>query len=299
MNLGNLLKDIPDINVDINIDLTKFTTMKLIANGDLITVLAISALKEVTKTLTRNNVSYIILGWGANMLLKKQSTLPYIKLDFPFDRNIFETSENYFKLPASAPLSSLTAVAVQKGFKGWDVFTGIPATLGGAIAMNAGTNLGEIGSLIKEVVVVDKFGKERTEIINEKSFSYRKNHFLKSGDIVVGATMKHFGIDEKIKTLIKEYLGKRNSSQPMQMKTCGCVFKNRKIVDKTCHAGGHIDRIGLKGLYYNGVQVSQVHANFMENIGNASYEDVLELIEIINDELNMTFGWTLETEVKL
>jgi UDP-N-acetylmuramate dehydrogenase len=299
MSLDEILKDIADIKVEENIDLTKYTTMKLLAHGDLIVIKSLLSVKKVVKALTENRIDYTILGWGANMLLPKTSSSPYLKLEVDFDRNIFEANTSEFNLPASVSLSTLTSVALQKGFKGWEVFTGIPATLGGAIAMNAGTNLGEISSLITDVIIIDKNGIERSQKITANSFGYRKNNFLRSGDIVISAKIKHFGIDDKIKTQIQEYLAKRNSSQPMQMKTCGCVFKNRKIVDKTCHAGGHIDRIGLKGLSLNGVQVSQKHANFMENIGNATYEDVLGLIEIINDELNMTFGWTLETEVRL
>jgi UDP-N-acetylmuramate dehydrogenase len=299
MNLEKIFQNVSDIKVEIDIDLTKYTTMKLLAQGDLITISSVAAVKKVVSVLTENKINYIILGWGANMLLARKSNIPYLKLDFPIDREIFDTNSSEFHLPASVSLSTLTAAAVQKGFKGWDVFTGIPATLGGAIAMNAGTNLGEISSLITEAEIIDMNGNLRIHKVDEKSFGYRKNYFLHSGDIVVSAKMKHFGIDEKIKAQIKEYLSKRNATQPMQMKTCGCVFKNRKIVDKTCHAGGHIDRMGLKGLSLNGVQVSQVHANFMENVGSATYEDVLELIEIINDELNMTFGWTLETEVRL
>ena len=206
MSLDGILKDIPDIKVELAIDLTKFTTMKLLAQGDLVTVKSVTSLKKVVKILTENRINYSILGWGANMLLPKISSTPYLKLDFPFDRDVFETNNSEFQLPASVSLSILTAIAVQKGFKGWDVFTGIPATLGGAIAMNAGTNLGEISSLITEVEIIDKNGNQRCEVITAKSFGYRKNCILHDGDVAVSAKMKHFGIDEKIKSQIKEYL---------------------------------------------------------------------------------------------
>src|SRR5690606_37940156 len=121
-----------------------------------------------------------------------------IHLDLPFDLNYLSESHDEYVLPASLGLNHLTAHAVKFGLSGWEVFTGIPASLGGAIYMNAGTNLGEIGALVKSVDIVNSDGVLRTLLVSDQSFSYRKNHFVKSGDVIVGATLIHRGKDSSI-----------------------------------------------------------------------------------------------------
>jgi UDP-N-acetylmuramate dehydrogenase len=272
--------------------------MRLRAFGDLITVKSVEALKECLKRLTENSIEYTILGLGANQLLCETSKKPYIKLAFEFDKSYLSKVRDEYELPASVSLSILSSHAVKNGLKGWESFTGIPATVGGAVFMNAGTNLGEIGPLIREVRIINKFGIERVEKINGDSFSYRKNHFLESGDVVYSVLMGHNGVDEKISKKIKEYLELRNRTQPLKEWTCGCIFKN-SILERTCLAGKFIDILGLKGLTHNGMRISPKHANFMENENSASKEDVVALIKIIKDELRLQYGVEFETEVKL
>src|SRR5690606_35634915 len=110
--------------------------------------------------------------------------------------------------------------------------------------------------------------------------------------------LKHFGVDAQLRDIIKNYLDLRNKTQPMSEKTCGCVFKNSKGL-VTCRAGMFIDILGLKGLTYNGIRVSTKHANFMENFGNANYDDVIALIKIVKNELKLQYGVEFETEVKI
>lgn len=298
MSLGNILHNIPDLICEIDKDLTKLSTMRLKANGDLITIKSVDALKDCLKKLTNKSIEYSILGLGANQLLCETSKVPYIKLSLEFDKSYLNTVREEYELPASVSLSILSSHAVKNGLKGWESFTGIPATIGGAVFMNAGTNLGEIGSLIREVRIINKFGEQRVEKINTDSFSYRKNHFLNPGDIVYSVLMGHNGIDLEISNKIKNYLELRNRTQPLKEWTCGCIFKNSKL-ERTCLAGKFIDILGLKGLTHNGMRVSPKHANFMENENSASKQDVVALIKIIKDELRLQYGVEFETEVKL
>jgi UDP-N-acetylmuramate dehydrogenase len=299
MGLDKLLKH-SDVLIEINKDLKKFSTMRLSATGDLITVKSLNGLQYALKTLTDNNIKYRALGWGANMLIPPSSDIPYIQLDFEFDRSIFETPKDEYVLPASVSLATLTSHASKFGLKGWEVFTGIPASLGGAIFMNAGTNLGEIGNVIKEVNLVNKNGQKKSVIIDKKSFSYRHNHFVENGDIIYEARLIHFGIDEAITKKIREYLDMRTRTQPLKEWTCGCVFKNHQNIESgvTCRAGHFIDIMGLKGLSVNNLQVSPKHANFMENRGESSYDDVLMMIDILKKELKLSTGVDFETEVE-
>lgn len=294
------LNSIEGVVVEIGKDLKKYSTMRLDAIGDLITVKNVDALKAVTKTLTSNNLKYRLLGWGANMLLPETSQTPYLQLDFEFDRTVFNSPKDEYILPASVSLATLTSHANKFGLKGWEVFTGIPASLGGAIYMNAGTNLGEIGSIVNSVWIITKDGQEKLIEIDKNSFTYRHNHFVNPGDVIYQARLKHYGTDEAISKKIKEYLEMRTRTQPLKEWTCGCIFKNfqNHNLGVTCRAGLFIDIMGLKGLSYKNLQISPKHANFMENRGESSYEDVLTMIKMLQKELKLQTGVSFETEVE-
>ena len=296
---SNIIKH-PDVEIEIDKDLKKYSTMRLEARGDLITVKSVDGLKVALKTLTSKKIKYRALGWGANVLLPLKADIPYIQLDFEFDRSIFDTPKNEYILPASVSLATLTSHANKFGIKGWEVFTGIPATLGGAIYMNAGTGLGEIGSIVKEIKLITKNGEDKSVIVDKNSFSYRHNNFVDSGDIIYEARLINFGLDKAISKKIREYLEMRNRTQPLKEWTCGCIFKNHHdpLRDVTCRAGLFIDIIGLKGLTIKNLKISPKHANFMENSGESSYEDVKQMIFILQKEMKLQFGVLFETEVE-
>lgn len=294
------LNSYPGIEVEFEKNLKKYSTMRLDATGCLITVKNLDSLKKAVTTLTQLNIKYKVLGWGANILLPQTSEIPYLQLDFDFDRDCFEKVQTEYLLPASISLATLTSHANKFGLKGWEVFTGIPATLGGAVFMNAGTNLGEIGSLVKEVNIVTKYGEEKLIKIDQNSFKYRQNNFVDDGDIIYQVRLIHFGIDLEISKKIREYLEMRTRTQPLKEWTCGCVFKNAQNLESgvTCRAGLFIDIMGLKGLSYKNLQISPKHANFMENRGESSYEDVMQMIAILKKELKLQTGVSFETEVE-
>jgi UDP-N-acetylmuramate dehydrogenase len=299
-NILEILNTIAAVQVEFGKDLKKFSTMRLDARGDLITVKTVEALKAVTSTLTKNSLSYRVLGWGANMLLPPTSSVPYLQLDFEFDRNQLDIPRDEYILPASVSLATLTSHANKFGLKGWEVFTGIPATLGGAIFMNAGTNLGEIGTIVKEVKIISKYGEEKLIKIDRHSFTYRHNHFVELGDVIYEARLIHLGIDSAISQKIREYLEMRTRTQPLKEWTCGCVFKNHQnlVSGVTCRAGLFIDIMGLKGFTYKNLRISPKHANFMENSGESSYDDVLQMISTLKKELKLQMGVDFETEVE-
>ena len=279
-----------------NIDLTKFTTIKLASHGDLAEVSTLEALQVLLSVLSRFKKSYLIVGWGANQILPAQCDELIVHLAFPFDLNYFDTLRDEYSIPASVGLNHLTAHAVKFGLKGWEVFTGIPASLGGAIYMNAGTNLGEIGDLVKKVLLLTPDGKMREEIISKESFSYRKNHFVRPGEVIVSAVITHMGIDESIPNKIREYLEYRKKTQPLTTKNCGCVFKNPV---KELPAGKLIDLLQLKGLTIGELRISTKHGNFIENSGKATWDQFQTLVGLINYEMDHFYGIEFELEVKI
>ncbi len=277
-------------------DLKSLTTFKLSSRGDLVEIHSVEALQKLLPLLTEYKKNYLVVGWGANQILPEKCEDLILHLNFSFDSSYLDTKKEEYTLPASLGINHLTSHAVKFGLKGWEVFTGIPASVGGAIFMNAGTNLGEIGALVKKVKLVTPEGKIREEIIGDKSFSYRHNHFVKPGEVIVEVTMIHLGIDEAIPQKIKDYLEYRKRTQPLATKNCGCVFKNPA---KELQAGRLIDLIGLKGFSVGPLRVSPKHANFMENSGEANWDHFSSLLEVIQVEMDHFYGIEFELEVKI
>ena len=299
--LKGQIEKIIDLQIEENFDLTSFSTIKIKSIAKIfIKVESENSLIELIKIFNKNKISFLVIGRGSNLILPPVINKPVIKLAFRFDVKLLQNVKDSYFIPANVPLNILTGKAIKLGLKGWEVFTGIPANLGGAIFMNAGTSLGEIGSLIKSVKILKKNGKVINYKIKENDFTYRKNHFLESTDIILAAEVKHFGVDKDIPNKIINYLRKRSQNQPLTQNTCGCTFKNIAIFPdgrtNSCVAGQIIDIIGLKGFKYKNLRVSKVHGNFIENIGESTQEDFLELVEIINSRIEREYGHKLEME---
>ncbi len=297
----NLKSKLSHLNIDIeeNKDLSKFSTMKLKAIGDLITVKDVESLKSLVKIFHEEEQDFCILGLGANTLLEENGVKPYIQIKLSFSKDDLVDRGDNFVIPASVKLSTLTSFASRNNLRRWEIFTGVPATLGGAVFMNAGTSLGEIGELVSRVWLVDREGNERVQKITSDSFSYRKNHFVAAGEIIYQVELKNLGKDESVSEVIRNYLQKRNNSQPLNQWTCGCVFKNAKYNEQTCPAGKYIDILGIKGLSISDMRISGVHANFMENTGKSSKSDVLKLIKLAKEELYLQYGIDFELEARI
>lgn len=290
------LKIIDDVEYLFDINLDKYTTIKLGNLGSIAICKSVSALKKLLEELNEKSINYHLVGWGANQVLLNSNGTLFIKLDFKLDKEIFKSPKDKYELPASTPLNILTSHAMKFGLKGWEVFTGIPGSLGGSIFMNAGTALGEIGELIESVTILKKNGEIYTYSPSTTSFSYRKNHFVGDGEIIISAVIKHKGLDQEIKSIIKDYLEYRKSTQPLTTKNCGSVFKN---FSKNFKAGQTIDTIGLKKFGFENLQVSSKHANFVENYGNAKAEQFKMLVECLKIDIERYSGHKFELEVNL
>lgn len=296
MSLAADIQNIEGCELKLNEDLTSYTTMRLSSRGDLVIVKSVTALQKLVPLLNRYQRHYLVIGWGANQILPAKPEQLIIHLEFEFDQSYLEQERATYELPASIGLNHLTAHAMKFNLKGWEVFTGIPASLGGSIYMNAGTNLGEIGKLVKSVTLVTPIGAIRKEEITESSFAYRKNNFTKPGEIIVAAELISLGKDERIAPTIKDYLDYRKNSQPLATKNCGCVFKNPS---REMPAGKLIDLVGLKGIQLGGLRISSKHANFIENTGAADWDQFRSLVELIKYQMDTFYGIEFELEVKI
>ncbi|MCY4644792.1 MAG: hypothetical protein OXB88_09260 [Bacteriovoracales bacterium] len=296
MNLSHILDDRDDFELLQGIDLSNYSTTKLESKGNLLIIKSIDALKYLLPILNQSGVRYTVIGLGANQILCERPDLLFIKLKLPFDKEYLSKKRALYHLPASVSLSLLINHAKKFELKGWEYMTGIPATIGGAAYMNAGTNLGDMSSLIKKVYLIKKDGGPKVIEITKKSYSYRKNHFMKEGEIIYAIDIISLGQEKGLSNKIDSYLKKRAETQPWKEKTCGCIFKN---ISKTCRAGHSIDILNLKGLFYRGIQIDHLHGNFFINTGQASPEDFIDLISVVQDELYIQFGKKFETEIKI
>ncbi|MDH4467684.1 MAG: UDP-N-acetylmuramate dehydrogenase [Bacteriovoracaceae bacterium] len=286
-----------DLEAYFEVELTSLSTLRLVSQGNYVIIKSLEGLKIFLNFAKQNKIKYLPIGWGANTLIPDDaSDWIYIKLQFPFDESIFSETKKTFFIPASVSLSTLVKYAKKFGFLGWEVLTGIPASLGGAIFMNAGTKYGETESILQSVDVMNSTGELRTiEIDPGRDFAYRKNLFLHDGDIIVAAVLKYEKIDVSlVNQRIDEYLTYRKKTQPLASKNCGCVFKN-PLPEQ---AGKLIDEIGLKGFEMGDLKISLLHANFIENKGRASYSDFIRLVEHIKRRIKEEKGIELELEVQ-
>jgi len=196
---------------------------------------------------------------------------------------------------AGAPLATLLSFAVEHGLTGLEFAAGIPGTVGGAVCMNAGTSLGEMGDVVESVTLISPDNEMITRSAEEMEFGYRtasvpEGHLVLEVRVVLRRDDK-----EKIKARLKELLNTRKQRQPWGHPNAGSVFKNPQEES----AGMLIEGAGLKGRWVGGAQVSEKHANVIVNTGKAKAADVLELMEIVKEKVLEVSGVRLEPEIKI
>lgn len=282
-------------------DVTNYSTMKLKACGDVIIVHSVEVLQDAVVFFKKKSIEYFVIGNGSNTVLPKRVPAVILKVDIPFLVKDFLSKDNkreIYDLPASIPLSVMTRAAQIHGLVGWEVFTGVPGTLGGAIFMNAGTKYGEIAQLLESVTTIKKDGTIQERKVTKNDFAYRKNLFLEKNEIIISAKIRSHGYSDDVSEKIKNYLIEREKSQPLHSNNCGCLFKNFIFNGrKSCLAGKHVDIIGLKGFEMNSLRLSLIHGNFLENFGDADFDDVKKYVRSVSDELYLQYGVRFETEI--
>lgn len=294
MNL-NGLQLISDVELFENINLSRFLTIRINSIGTIAIVKTLSALKELVLKLRENKISYHVVGLGSNQILLNTDNVFFIKLQFKEDgKEIININDLYFD--ASTTLVKLLKIAKTYHLGGWELMSGIPASLGGAIAMNAGTSLGEMKDIVLSIDILKESGNVVTVSNPEFGFVYRGNSYLKKGDIIIGSRLGYKSIDESVGFKIDSYLAHRAQTQPLSTKNCGCVFKNPS---PDMPAGKLIEILGLKGLSYKGLRISSVHGNFIEHVGGATPEDFKSFVEDIQKRIFEKSGIKIELEVKL
>lgn len=243
-------------------------------------------LQEVLRTL--DEPPYI-LGSGANVLVRDEGVGVVISLKL---MNHLSVDGERVEVGAGYSFPKLVSYTVENGLAGLETLVGIPASVGGAIAMNAGGRFGEIFDAIEAVDVLD--GEPVRVPRSDIPFSYRNGGL--NGKIVLGGVFRLKHADpESLRRRMREVADLKHATQPLRMPSAGCVFKNPRPLS----AGKLIEDCGLKGRRVGGAMVSPVHGNFIVNTGGATAAEVLKLIDIVRDEVFRAFRVELELEIKI
>lgn len=249
----------------------------------------IRALEEIRDL----GVPYFVLGNGSNLLISDEGyDGAILHLDRPFGR--IRREGNRVHAQSGALLAQVARFAAREGLSGLEPMSGIPGSVGGAVTMNAGAYGGETKDVIERVRVLTKDGvREYTNA--EMRFSYRHSLITDEGGIVLEATyLLEPDEPEAIFARIEDFAARRNAKQPVEMKSAGSTFKR----PEGHFAAKLIEDAGLKGFRYRNAGVSAKHAGFVVNYGDATAEEVLATIKMVQKIVYERFGVRLEPEMK-
>ncbi|GAA0865883.1 UDP-N-acetylmuramate dehydrogenase [Paraclostridium tenue] len=252
-------------------------------------------IKKLITLLKSENIPYIVVGNGSNLLVK-DGGIRGVVIKISDNFNNFEVKDKTVFAQSGALLSLMGRAVLNNNLTGFEFAAGIPGTLGGAIAMNAGAYGGEMKDIIKSVRLMDEEGNIFELKNEEMEFGYRKSILSKKDYIVLSAVFElQEGNYDEIKNYMRELTKSRVTKQPLNLPSAGSTFKR----PEGHFAAKLIEDSGLKGLTLGKAQVSDKHAGFVVNLGNAKAKDILDLIDVVKSTVYSKFGVMLEEEVKI
>lgn len=240
------------------------------------------------------NIPYFIMGNGSNLLVRDGGIRGVvIKLT---QLNNIEIKGNTIVVQSGALLTHVSIAALKAELKGFEFACGIPGTVGGAVAMNAGAYGGEIVGVVESALVIDEHGTIKKLSKEEMELSYRNSSILRKGYTVLESTfVLEKGNYKKIKEIIDDLMNKRSTKQPLEYASAGSTFKR----PKGYYAGKLIQDSDLKGKSVGDAEVSEKHSGFIINKGNARANDILDLIILVQKTVKEKFNIELNTEVRI
>ncbi len=255
-------------------------------------------LKRVLAYIGKERIPYMALGRGSNILVKDDGLEGVVILLGGSLSRIEKSESDEISVLAGAGLSlaDLLSYCSRSGLGGLEFLSGIPGTVGGAVAMNAGAFGEEIAARVRKIHIIDKQGnlvvKDRS---SELKFSYRKLD-LEKGSVIVRALFRLTREAEgAVGRKILYYLKRKKESQPLGYPSAGSVFKN----PPGDYAGRLIEKAGLKGTKMGGAVISEKHANYILNTGGAKAKDILDLMYLAQETVKKETGIQLETEIRI
>lgn len=283
-------------NVDTDEPMKKHTTFRIGGAADYyVTPHSKDEIVQVIEACRENKIPFYILGNGSNLLVSDRGYRGVIIQIFK-NFNDIRVEGTCITARAGALLSKIAKKALEYGLAGFEFASGIPGTLGGAAVMNAGAYGGEMKDVLEEVTVLSQEGEILTLKREELAMGYRTSIIAQMGYIVLEARLQlRSGSHEEIAARMEELKEKRISKQPLEYPSAGSTFKR----PEGYFAGKLIMDAGLCGFSVGDAQVSEKHCGFVINKGEATAEQVRELMEEITRRVEAHSGVRLEPEVKM
>ena len=292
-----LLAALPELGVEriAGASLAELTSLGIGGTSDVLLIRRHAALPELVSLLHETGIAYRFLGGGTNLLVR-DGELPWVVLQLARQQPGVSLEGSFALVDAAADLGRTVTTCARQDLGGMEGLIGVPGTVGGALRMNAGAYGMQLGSYVREVELY-RAADRRIETLrgNAICFEYRHTSFAPD-DIMLAVKLE---LPSKSYSEILQGIRicneKRRASQPLNQKSAGCIFKN----PPGASAGRMIDELRLKGFGVGDARVSDRHANFFVNAGQASCADMLGLIAHVRERVRGAYGVEMETEVIL
>lgn len=267
---------------------------------------SVKELSQIVMKAKEHDIPVTIMGKGTNILVRDNGIRGLViclsKMTSPLKIEKKNAQFSIITAFAGTSLTRLCKSAMDNHFGGLAFGAGIPGTVGGAVKMNAGTNTGCIADVLYTMEILDENGKLRTLHRNELTFSHRKLKFnspVKDPESVIIIKASFILENKSNASIDKEWqilLEKRKRTQPQGIPSAGCFFRNP---NSTLSAGALIDQAGLKNTRIGDAMVSDKHANFILNLGNATADEIILLADIVKNNVYKHFNVNLTEEVNI
>ena len=261
----------------------------------LVTPRSIEMTAQVYRVCRQNEIPVFVMGNGTNLIVSDKG-IRGVVIKLADNLSSSSVEGEIIRAEAGMLVSAVSKLALSHELAGLEFAEGIPGTLGGAVAMNAGAYTGEMKDVVIRTTYIDSEG-ELGEIEGEgHCFGKRTSFIQKEGGIVVRSQLKlRRGKEAEIKALMDDFNRQLRDKQPLEMPSAGSIFKR----PEGHFAGKLIQDCGLRGYGIGGAEVSAKHCGFIVNKGNAVSSDIVRLIKHIQDTVKSRFGVDLQTEVKI
>jgi UDP-N-acetylmuramate dehydrogenase len=284
-------------HVRFDVPLSRHTSLGVGGPADALAVPA--SREEVFRLLavcSAHRLPHVTLGGGFNTLAL-DGPLPGVVIQLAKLRRLEERPGGLLRVEAGVSHSRVTNFCLERDLTGLEFGAGIPGTVGGWLAMNAGVPQRELSDVVREIEVMSPTGRKRVHLPHERlRFTYRALRGIAPGSLLLSALLSVRPADPgRVRAEVDRVLAHRTSTQPLNVPSCGSVFKN----PPGDFAGRLIEAAGLKGHRIGGAQISTVHANFIANVGRATARDVLALIEAAQRAVWESSGTRLVPEVRI
>jgi UDP-N-acetylmuramate dehydrogenase len=281
------------VEVEHGASMTELTYLGIGGSTDLLRITRHETIPELLNTLDREGIPHKFLGGGSNLLVM-DGELPFVVVQLAKPTPDVVIEGNVASVDAAADLGRMVTYCAKNNLGGMEGLIGVPGTVGGALRMNAGAYGTQIGSYVREVKLY-RAGERKIEILrgDQISFEYRHTSFAPDDMMLAVKLELPSKPYQEILQGIRLCNEKRRASQPLGQKSAGCIFKN----PQGGSAGRMIDELGLKGTSVGDARVSDRHANFFVNAGQASASDMLTLISNVRERVQQAYGITLDNEV--